>query len=187
MASSAAPRLDPVGRLRLPRRPTLLRALLVAVLLLTAAGVLYAGADPARPAPASAPRPSPDPDSGPGAGAGAPPGRPPPATPGNSPELPAGTAAGSPGPDRLPIPAGQVGVPVPLGDPGRLAVLHAGDRVDLLAVPTTGGDPVLLATGALVLAVEPAAATLLLAATPAQARQVLSVPPATTFAVVIRG
>jgi hypothetical protein len=46
-------RLDPVGRLRLPRRATLLRLAAAAALLLTAAGVLYAG-DRA-PAPATPP------------------------------------------------------------------------------------------------------------------------------------
>jgi hypothetical protein len=210
MAPSPTDRLDPVGRLRLPRRPTLVRATLVAALLLTAAGVLYAGAEPARPASGTATGPDPgaegssDP-SGPGAEgsseAGAPgsgssdPGRP--AGPGSGvtdPAGPAGAADNAPpghppgGPERLPIPPGLVGVPVALGDPGRLAVLRPGDRVDLLAVPAAGGEPVPLASGAPVLAVDHAAATLLLAVTPEQGRAVLAEPAAsTTFAVIIRG
>jgi hypothetical protein len=169
MAPYPADRLDPVGRLRLPRRPTLVRATLVAALLLTAAGVLYAGAEPARPGSGTATDPA-DP-AGPAAAADtAPPGHPP------------GT------PERLPIPPGLVGVPVALGDPGRLAVLRPGDRVDLLAVPAAGGEPVRLASGAPVLAVDHAAATLLLAVTPEQGRAVLAEPAAsTTFAVIIRG
>lgn len=58
-------RLDPVSRLRLPRRTTLLRLAAAAALLLTAAGLLYAGdGEPGgveAAAPAS-PLPSPDPD-----------------------------------------------------------------------------------------------------------------------------
>jgi hypothetical protein len=48
MRMSAPARLDPVGRLRLPRRTTMLRLAVVAVLLLTAAGVLYTGDGPGR-------------------------------------------------------------------------------------------------------------------------------------------
>jgi hypothetical protein len=151
-------RLDPVGRLRLPRRATTIRAALVTVLLLTAAGVLYARDDPA-PAPARAdppatvapgPDPSPDPEA------------------------------------RLPIPDGQVGVTVPLGDPASLAMLRPGDRVDLLAIPAAGGDPVPLADAAAVLAVDPAAAALLLALTPEQGRAAVSASTTGTFAVIVR-
>jgi hypothetical protein len=183
MTPSAAARLDPVGRLRLPRRPALVRAALAAVLLLTAAAVLHTGPDPA---PATGPDPAltgpdppdltdpPDPDL---------------AT-GPDPDLATGPDPASPdppGPERLAIPDGLVGVPVPLGDPARLSVLLPGDRVDLLAVPAAGGAPVALATGAPVLALDHAAATLLLAVTPEQGRAVVATPPTTTFAVIVRG
>ena len=200
MTPTPADRLDPVGRLRLPRRPTLVRATLVAALLLTAAGVLYAGAEPAQPASGTptGPDPGAEGSSDPGAPGTGPsePSRP--ADPGFGFGFgatdPTGAAdaewPGHPpgGPERLPIPPGLVGVPVALGDPGRLAVLRPGDRVDLLAVPAAGGEPVRLASGAPVLAVDHAAATLLLAVTPEQGRAVLAEPAAsTTFAVIIRG
>lgn len=147
-----------MGRLRLPRRATTIRAALVTVLLLTAAGVLYARDDPA-PAPARADPPAtvaPEPDPSP------------------DPEA------------RLPIPDGQVGVTVPLGDPASLAMLRPGDRVDLLAIPAAGGDPVPLADAAAVLAVDPAAAALLLALTPEQGRAAVSASTTGTFAVIVR-
>jgi hypothetical protein len=165
-------RLDPVGKLRLPRRATLLRTGLVAALLLTAAGVLYTGQG--GPAPDGAPSPPATP--GPLAGsAGAGPGAP------GADSGPGATAGGT----RLPIPDGLVGVPVSLGDPSSLAVLRPGDRIDLLAVPAAGGEPVGLATGALVLAVDRTAAALLLALTPEQGREVVSVPATTTSFVVV--
>lgn len=153
-------KLDPVGRLRLPRRATTIRAALVTVLLLTAAGVLYARDDPApAPAPARADPPA--------------------------------TVAPEPGPApdpeaRLPIPDGLVGVTVPLGDPASLAMLRPGDRVDLLAIPAAGGEPVPLAAAAAVLAVDPAAAALLLALTPEQGRAAVSASTTGTFAVIVR-
>lgn len=52
-------RLDPVGRLHLPRRSTMLRISLVAALLLTAAGVLYADPGSAE-VPVAAPTADPD-------------------------------------------------------------------------------------------------------------------------------
>lgn len=149
-------RLDPVGRLRLPRRSTMLRLSLAAALLLTAAGVLYADpADPAAPAP-----------------------------------TPPAQAPTPPAEDRLSIPDGLVGVPVPLAEPTALAVLRAGDRVDLLAV--RGADtadpagPAAVAGGAAVLAVDHGAAAVLLALTPAQAGEVVSAPGGTRFAVIVR-
>lgn len=172
MTTSTADRLDPVGRLRLPRRPAVVRAALAAILLLTAAGVLYAGADPATPAPPTGPEQT----SGPEDLATGPPGPPAPADP------------GQPDPDRLAIPAGLVGVPVPLGDPASLAVLRPGDQVDLLSVPAGGGEPAALVSGAPVLAVDHAAAALLLAVTPEQGRAVVSMPlPDARFAVLVRG
>jgi hypothetical protein len=189
MTSSAAARLDPVGRLRLPRRPALLRAAAAAALLVTAAAVLYAGGDPppagagqaggapASPGSATPDRsnlehqdpvqPAPDPD-----------------WPGPDPDLP---GSAWPGPERLAIPDGLVGVPVSLSEPARLAVLRPGDRVDLLAISAAGGEPAPLASGAPVLAVDHAAAALLLAVTEEQGWAVASTPPTTTFAVIVRG
>lgn len=170
-------RLDPVGRLRLPGRPALLRGALAAVLLLTAAAVLYAGGG----APAgTAPRdPAEDPGPAPAPAA---------TDPSAAPTVDQPTAdqlATHPG--RLAIPEGLVGVPVGLGDPARLAGLRPGDRVDLLAAPSAGTEPEPLASAALVLAVDQPAATLLLAATPDQARAVVAVPPSTPLAVIVRG
>lgn len=184
MSTSTADRLDPVGRLRLPRRPAVVRAALAAVLLLTAAGVLYAGGGPATTAAPSGPA---EPATGPEEAATGSEVQPAAA----GPALPAGPDTADPGqpdPDRLAIPAGLVGVPVPLGDPASLAVLRPGDQVDLLSVPTGGGEPAALATGAPVLAVDHAAAALLLAVTPEQGRAVVSVPlPDARFAVIVRG
>jgi hypothetical protein len=83
---------------------------------------------------------------------------------------------------RLPIPAGMVGVPVPIGDPASLTAVVPGDRVDLLAVPASDS----LATAATVLAVDPGAASLLLALTPAQGRAVLAASATTSFAILVR-
>jgi hypothetical protein len=153
----------------------MLRTGLVAALLLTAAGVLYAGGgDPAR---EGAPGPAATPELPAGAsGAGTDPATYP------GPELGSGSVADG---ARLPIPDGLVGVPVSLGDPSSLAVLRPGDRIDLLAVPAAGGEPVGLATGARVLAVDRTAAALLLALTPDQGRAVVSVPATTTSFVVV--
>lgn len=153
-------RLDPVGRLRLPRRTTTLRLALVAVLLLTAAGLLYSGG---------------------GREAGSPAG---PVT-----GRPTTTVAAGPPDDdavRQPIPDGMVGVPVPLAEPAALAVLHPGDRVDLLSVPAAGGEPVPVAGDAAVLAVDRAGGSVLLALSEEQARSALSASADARFAVVVR-
>lgn len=158
---SPSARLGPVRRLPLPRRGTLLRLAGVASLLVTAAALAYGGdPPPAAPAPPTA---SPTAPGAPATGDG-----------------PAADAV------RLPVPAELVGVPVPLGDPTALAVLRPGDRVDLFSVPPSGGRPVPLAEGALVLAVDAAAATLFVALTPAQAHEVIAVPGAMRFALLVR-
>ena len=54
----------------------------------------------------------------------------------------------------LPSGAGQVAVPVRLADAGTVTLLHAGERVDVLAAPTQGTGPaVVVAHGLPVLAV----------------------------------
>jgi hypothetical protein len=161
-----------------------LRLVLVAVLLLTAAGALRTGAagpataeGPSRsgrsttpPAPLPAAMP---PAAAPGAGLGAPPG----AAPGAPP--------GAERSGRLPIPDGLVGVPVRLADPASLAMLQPGDRVDLLALPATG-DPVPVAGNVLVLALDHATAALLLALSASQGHEVMAAGGATGFGVILR-
>ncbi len=52
---------------------------------------------------------------------------------------------------------GLAAVPVPLADAGSAALVHPGDRADLIVAPTTSGDPPrLAASGILVIAVLPA-------------------------------
>lgn len=162
----APDRLDPAGRLRLPGRRTLWRLGAVAALLLTAAGALHAGTQP---------RPAPDPAV---------------ATPGARHAVDVETdppAAPDPAdqPVRLPVPPGAVGVPVRLGDPAGLSLLHPGDRVDLFAVATSG-DLVRLATGVTVLAVDAPAAALLLALSEQQSQDVVAAAPTAAFAITIR-
>jgi hypothetical protein len=183
------PRLDPVRWPRTPRRSTVVRGALVAILLTTAAGVLYAGA----PAPAGcpvaeskSPRPVTPSPTAPPPGASSPG----PTRPGAPDDQPSG--------GRLPLPPGAVGVPVTLADPMTLAVVRPGDRVDLLTVPagqrTDDSAPrtSTVATGALVLAAgtggghggEPGA--LFLALTPEQARKTVELQATTRFAIIVR-
>lgn len=191
-------RLDPVRWPRPPRGVTVVRAALVAALLLTAAGVLYAA--PAAPD-GLAPRSTPIPTATPGDPAASrhPPG-------GQAPGGQAPGAGATPSPQtpappigRLPLPPGAVGVPVRLTEPAALAVLRPGDRVDLLAVadePRTDANrpdpPATIASGALVLAVpDPAGdpldqAVVYLALSPTQARETVAFPPSVRFAVIVR-
>ncbi|SIR17928.1 flagellar biosynthesis protein FlgA [Micromonospora avicenniae] len=188
--TGTAAALRPVRRPRLPRRGTLLRAALVAGLLGLAAVVLHT---PSGCPPTSVP-------AGPAA-------RPGPATGG----VPATTAAPGPattaerGPstattdphrsgERLPLPAGSVGVPVRLAEPAALAVVRPGARVDLLAAPagSRSGEASLLASSALVLDVMGAgamdgSAALYLALSPAQAQRSVGQPEGSRFAIVVRG
>jgi hypothetical protein len=168
--------LAPARRAWLPRRCTLLRLSVVAVLLLTAAGVLHAGAAGGRvdadpPLAADTAERADQRQTG-AAGAAA------------DHRL---DVAGVPAvPERLPVPAGLVGVPVRLGDPAGLAVLRPGDRVDLLAVAPGEAPPVTVASAASVLAVDRPGAALLLALTPAQGRTVLAIPTDASLAVIVR-
>jgi hypothetical protein len=101
-----------------------------------------------------------------------------------------------PPPDRLALPAGRVGVPVRLAEPATTAVLRAGDRVDLLAVASSGATTA-VGTDALVLAVGPASpgydgapatgsAMIVLALTPAEAKRAVGSDPGTRLAVIVR-
>lgn len=84
------------------------------------------------------------------------------------------------------MPDGTVGVPLALPEPGALAMLRPGDRVDLLAVPAGGGAPAPVAQEVTVLAVDPGSATVLLSLPPERAVEALSVPAGDQFAVVVR-
>lgn len=178
------PRLDPV-RWRRPGRSTLLRAALVAALMVTAALVLWAG-----PGPTSTDTPGPaatDPRSGansarrpPDAGRPSDAERPPDA--GRLPD--AGRASQRPA-----VPSGSVGVPIRLAEPTALTLVHPGDHVDVFRVPGGDASPQVIATAALVLGVtgadDPGTGGLLVALTPAQARLTVTTSPA-GYAVLIR-
>ncbi|GIE27845.1 hypothetical protein Ait01nite_008900 [Actinoplanes italicus] len=158
-------RLDPV-RWRRPGRGTLLRLFSAAVLLFTAAAVLWLQPTTCV-APVTAPRSS-------------------------SAATPVTPASGSAGNTRA-IPAGSVGVPVRLADPTALTVVRPGNRVDLLRID---GDrdrdrdrTVAVASAALVLEVtgadDPATGGLLLALGPDEAQRAVSAT-GRGFAIVIR-
>jgi hypothetical protein len=191
------PSLRPSRRPGLPVR-TLLRAALVAALLTLAAGVVYARESPARcPAAASPERPV-EAESAPPTS----PGRPveadsaPPPLPGRSAGGDSGAGRPGGGPGRPALPDGLVGVPVRLADAAPAAIVRAGDRVDLLAVPDPGrpvgsATPMLVATRALVLDVVTEGLTddstaLYLALPAEQARRVTVLGTGHRFAIMVR-
>jgi hypothetical protein len=153
-------RLDPV-RWRRPGRGTLLRLVAVAALLATAAAVLWS---PPHPPTCDQPR----------AGTVVTP------TPSGKPRK----TSAPPG-----VPEGSVGVPIRLADPTALGLVRAGNRVDLLRINDTGGQPTAVAGSALVLRVtgadDPTAGGLLLALTPREASQAVATSRQ-GFAIVIR-
>ncbi len=167
--------LDPVRGLRPPRRATVWRTSLVAVLLLGAV-TAWVGSNgsppPATAQPTAHPGASPAP--GPHAPADPSPHAPPPVAP------PATPQTGS----RLPVPDGLVGVPVPLATPAATAMLRPGDRVDLLST-ADDGVPLLMAGNATVLAVDHPG-VLLLGLTTTQAHEVVARGAGAGFAVIIR-
>ncbi|MBU2663005.1 hypothetical protein KOI35_05740 [Actinoplanes bogorensis] len=85
------------------------------------------------------------------------------------------------------VPPGNVGVPVRLADPAALALVEAGNRVDLLRLE--GGSSTQVADAALVLQVsgsdDPTSGGLLLALTPDEAERAVA-GPGQSFAVLIR-
>jgi hypothetical protein len=97
-------------------------------------------------------------------------------------------AAGVGGDARVPVPPGLVGVPVRLADPTALAMVGAGDRVDLLLV-RDGGRSEPVAEAALVLAItganDPLAGGMLLALDPVAAKRAVA-SPGHGFAVLLR-
>lgn len=171
--SRAAPadhdeRLDPV-RWQRPARGTVLRLLSVAVLLVTAAAVLWLQPATCTTAPARMGSATPGPS-----GAG-------------SREAPP-QASAAPSTVR-PIPPGSVGVPVRLADPTALTVVRPGNRVDLLRLDDDKDRTTSIASAALVLEVtgadDPVTGGLLLALTPEAAERAVATS-GRGFAIVIR-
>jgi hypothetical protein len=159
----AEPRLDPVRRR--PGRATLFRLIAVAALLVAAAGVIWSqpqGCAPPPPARAHSPAPP------------------------SIATAPPGGTRDSRGPE---VPPGSVGVPIRLAEPTALALVHAGDKVDLLSVGASGGGPTPVAAAALVLSVtaadDPTTGGLLLALKPMEARRAVA-GAGHGFAVLIR-
>lgn len=179
---------------RTPRASTLVRGALIALLLTTAAAVLYAEDSPP-PRTHAAEGPAVAGSAGEGsAGEGS-------EVADAAGSCPAAGGATAP----RPIPAGAVGLPVRLAEPAALAVLRPGDRVDLLAFPShpRGADatrpdrasardadppePVTIADAALVLAVSDVGdSALYLAVPPAAARRATGLPEGTRFSVIDR-
>jgi hypothetical protein len=110
---------------------------------------------------------------------------PPPPAAASSAPVPSVDASG-----RLAVPPGAVGVPVRLAEPAVLALVHPGDRVDLLAAsgtaPTPAREPSLQARDALVLGVVGADGAVLLALSPERARVIVGLPDGTRFGVIVR-
>jgi hypothetical protein len=185
----AEPRLDPV-RWRRPGRGMLMRMGAVAALLLAGAAAAWSRPPVCAPAPAATAVPSTGPSTGAparGRDAAA-------ATTGSAAASPAAVpaAAGSAtGGDRgaYPVPPGRIGVPVRLAEPTALALVHPGDRVDLLRFDGTGRGAGAVAVGAPVLDVtgadDPTTGGLLLALRPAEAESAVA-GQGRGFAVLIR-
>ena len=174
----AEPRLDPV-RWRRPGRGVLMRMGAVAALLTVGAAAAWSRPPTCAPAPAVPSTTA----RAPGVAPTGPDGASPAAGPGA-----VGTAAGRPaGGDSSghPVPPGRIGVPVRLAEPTALALVHAGDRVDLLRADGTGavavGAPVLDVTGA----DDPTTGGLLLALRPGEAESAVA-GQGRGFAVLIR-
>ncbi|MBG0569119.1 hypothetical protein [Actinoplanes aureus] len=175
-------RLDPV-RWRGPSRGSLLRLGTVAVLLITAAAVLWTRPTSCAPviitASSSAPA---KPAVAPGTAGAVPPGSVGAVPPGSVGAVPPGSVGA--------VPPGSVGVPVRLADPAALAVVRPGNRVDLLRLEDDAGrrtTPV--ASSALVLDVtgkdDPVTGGLLLALSPREAERAVAAP-GRGFAILIR-
>jgi hypothetical protein len=194
------PRLDPV-RWRRPGRAALLRPVVVAVLLATAAAAMWSGtqncATPRAAGPAQSARPPARAgmDCPAGSRTDSRPTSPKPAAPddqkpnGADDSEPFGVTeepsrddqapAGAPVVrDRPAVPAGTVGVPVRLAEPAALRLLRPGDHVDLFRLTGDDRSPPAVARAALVLDVsgidDPATGGLLLALTPAEARRTVA-------------
>jgi hypothetical protein len=177
----AEPRLDPV-RWRRPGRGMLMRMGAVAALLMVGAAAAWSRPPACAPAPAALAAPSTG-TRAPGRDAAT-------TTPGGaSPSWPAAGAATGGDRGAHPVPPDRVGVPVRLAEPTALALVHPGDRVDLLRIDGTGRGAGAVAVGAPVLDVtgadDPATGGLLLALRPGEAESAVA-EQGHGFAVLIR-
>jgi hypothetical protein len=174
----AEPRLDPV-RWRRPGRGMLMRMGAVAALLLVGAAAAWSRPPVCASTPAATAAPSTAARAlgRDAASAG-------PAATGTAAEPPTGGDRGV-----HPVPPGRIGVPVRLAEPTALALVHPGDRVDLLRVDGTGRGAGAVAVGAPVLDVtgadDPTTGGLLLALRPAEAESAVA-GQGRGFAVLIR-
>jgi hypothetical protein len=189
----AEPRLDPV-RWRRPGRGTLLRMIAVAALLTVGAAAAWSRQPGCAPPAATARAPSTGAGHLTGTAAGPSPSwpvttteaaRPAPGDQGGHP-VPPGRVGDQGG---HPVPPGRVGVPVRLAEPTALALIHPGDRVDLLRVDGTTRRASAVAVGAPVLDVtgadDPTTGGLLLALRPDEAQSAVTGPDS-GFAVLVR-
>ena len=191
----AEARLDPI-RWRRPGHGALIRLAAIAALLVTAALITWSV--PQTCAPTATLAGSPSALRGPSASAGRTPGpskgaAPRDQDPGQLGAVDSGggeeraDAAGGSG--RGAVPAGTVGVAVRLAEPTALALIHPGDRVDLLRAGDGSHGPSAVAAAALVLSVtgadDPTTGGLLVALTPAEAATAIA-DPGRGFAVLIR-
>jgi len=182
----AEARLDPV-RWRRPGRGSLIRLASITALLVTAVLILWSGpetcAPPPTPAAGSTAARSAAAASQNAIAHGQDSARPSPVDSGGRSEEAAG------GSSRATVPAGTVGVAVRLAEPTALALIHPGDRVDLLRVGDDIHEPSAVAAAALVLSVtgadDPTTGGLLVALTPAEAATAVA-QPGRGFAVLIR-
>lgn len=98
-------------------------------------------------------------------------------------------AACTPAPPDAP-PAGRVGFPLPLPDPSSLAVVHAGQQVDVLAPPGEGRPAAVVAADVRVLRTVPGSTggtgLLYLAVRPDQARALATLAPGVPVSVTVR-
>ena len=175
----AEPRLDPV-RWRRPGRGMLMRTGAVAALLTVGAAAAWSRPPGCTPAPGAAPSAT---TRAPGAPRAGPEGAPPATGPGGVQTATGGSTGGDS--SGHPVPPGRIGVPVRLAEPTALALVHPGDRVDLLRADGTGavavGAPVLDVTGA----DDPTTGGLLLALRPGEAESAVA-GQGRGFAVLIR-
>jgi len=174
----AEARLDPV-RWRRPGRGSLIRLASITALLVTAVLILWSGPETCAPPPTPA--------AGSTAARSAAAASQNASAHGQDSALPKPVDSG--GSSRATVPAGTVGVAVRLAEPTALALIHPGDRVDLLRVGDDIHEPSAVAAAALVLSVtgadDPTTGGLLVALTPAEAATAVA-QPGRGFAVLIR-
>lgn len=185
-SSEREPPLHPARWPRLPSGRTLLRATVVAVLLLLAAGALYAG-EPGGSCPGPRDMTAAPTTAHGQTGVDGRPGHD--ATSGAAPADGSPAEPNEPASARPSLPPGLVGVPVRIAEPAALAFVRPGAQVDLLA--SSDNEARLLASRALVLDVVGTAVTdgnpaLYLALKPEQAHATVTMPAETRFTIIVR-